>query len=166
MSGGGASPLLAALRLLLLALWLVAGLLVLRATPRRVDAAARSLHGTVGKTAALGAGAVVTGMLLSALLLSTVPAQAALAATAAVVLALAAAKVFGLAALFVVVGRAVAARSRRGSLLFGDPSALALGLLALGLVSLLPGVGPLAWAAASLVGVGLALGTSFGRPAV
>ena len=126
--------------------------------------AARSLKRGVGRVAALGAGAVVTGMLLSALLLATVPAQLALALMAAVVVALAAAKVFGLAALFVVLGRAFASRSRshRGSILFGDPAALSVGLLSLGLVSLLPAVGPLVWAAASLVGVGLALETSFG----
>lgn len=165
LSGEGASPLLAAFRLLLLALWLLAGLLLLRATPRRVDAAARSLPRSLARATALGVGAVLTAMLLSALVLATVPAHAALALMAVVLVALAAAKVFGLAALFVVLGRTLAARSRRGSLLFGDPAALAVGLLVLGIVSLVPGVGAMVWAFASLVGVGLALLTSFGSHA-
>jgi hypothetical protein len=165
LSGDGASPLLAAFRLLLLALWLLAGLLLLRATPRRLDAAARTLPSGLARATALGVGAVVTGMLLSALVLATFPAHAALVLMAVVVVVLAAAKVFGLAALFVVLGRSVAARTRRGSLLFGDPAALAMGLLALGFVSLVPGVGALVWAGASLVGVGLALLTSFGARA-
>lgn len=162
LSGTALSPLLAAFRLLLLALWLVAGLLMLRLSPRRLDAAARSLRGSIGRAAALGAGSVVTGMLLSTLLLATVPAQAALAAMALVVVGLAVAKAFGLAALFVVVGRVAASRARRGSAFFGDPAALAIGLLALGTMSLVPGLGPFLWAGASLVGIGLSLATAFG----
>ena len=47
--------------------------------------------------------------------------------------------------------------ARRGSPLFGDPAALALGLALLGLLSLVPVAGPFVWAVASLLGIGAAL---------
>jgi hypothetical protein len=157
------SPLLLSFRLLLLAGWLAAGLLLLFFGPRRLSAAARFGSGRLLLSTAIGLSAVLTGILLCAFLLAVVPAKPAFLAVALVVLALFGAKVFGLAAVFLLLGRRVARNAARGTLLFGDPSALALGLLVLGVASLVPAAGAVLWSVASLAGIGLALKTSFGR---
>jgi hypothetical protein len=46
------------------------------------------------------------------------------------------------------------------------PAALAIGFVVLGGLSLLPVLGPILWSAASVVAVGLALLSRFGRPAI
>ena len=152
-----ASGLLLAFRLVLLFLWLVLGLLLVRFVPRPVSAAAGFLPGRLATTATLGAAGVLSSLLVSAFLLLVLPAKAGLVVTALLLAILGAAKAFGLAAVFVAVGRRLARGATRGSLLFGDPAALALGLALLGVLSLIPVAGPLVWAIASLLGIGAAL---------
>jgi hypothetical protein len=154
------SGLLLAFRLVLLFLWLVVGLLLLRFLPRPVSTAAGLVPGRLATVAAVGAAAVLSALLVSAFLLLVLPATAGLLLAGLLVSLLAAAKAFGLAAVFVVVGRRLTRGARRGSPLFGDPAALALGLALLGLVSLVPVAGPLVWAVASLLGIGAALVTA------
>jgi hypothetical protein len=71
-----------------------------------------------------------------------------------------AAKIFGMGSLFLLLGqkllRDVAPRRR--------PAALAAGFAALAAVSLVPVAGPLLWSIASIVAVGVALLSRFGRP--
>jgi hypothetical protein len=152
-----ASGLLLAFRLVLLLLWLVIGLLLLRFAPRPVASAADFLPGRLATMAALGTAGVLSSLLVSAFLLLVLPAMAGLVVTALLLAILAVAKTFGLAVVFVAVGRRLAHGSTRGSPLFGDPAALALGLALLGLLSLVPVAGPLVWAIASLLGIGAAL---------
>ncbi len=161
-----ASGLLLAFRLVLLFLWLVIGLLLVRFLPRPVSAAAGFLPGRLATMAALGAAGVLTSLLVSAFLLLVLPAKAGLFVTALLLAILAAAKTFGLAAVFVAVGRRLARGATRGSPLFGDPAALALGLALLGLLSLVPVAGPLVWAVASLLGIGAALVAAARRAAL
>ena len=151
------SPLLLSFRLLLLLAWLVAGLLLLRLSPRPLVRAADAAQGHLGFLGALGATAVLSGALLSAFFLSVLPARAALVLVAAVLAALLAGKIFGLAALFLLIGRRIARGAGRGSPFFGDPAALALGLLSLGTFSLAPVAGVVLWSLASLAAIGLAL---------
>ena len=71
-----------------------------------------------------------------------------------------AAKVFGMGALFLLLGQKLirsVAPARR-------PAALAAGFAALAIVSMLPLVGAVAWSAASVVSVGIALLSRFGTP--
>lgn len=157
------SPLLLSFRLLILLAWLAAGSLLLLFGSRRISSAAAALPGRTPLLALVGASAVLSALLLSVFLLSVFPARASLPLVAVIVFFVAAAKVFGLVALLLVLGRALTKRVRRGALLFGDPAAFSLGLLALGIVSLVPAAGAIAWAAASLIGIGVALLTSFGR---
>lgn len=159
------SPLLLSFRLAILTVWLALGLGLLFAGPRRLSRAAGYVAGRMPFLAAVGTSAVLSALLLSALLLALAPARAAVPLVGLVVVLLLGAKVFGLAALFVVLGRRLARGVPRSSALFGDPAALSLGLLALGLLSLVPAAGAVLWAIASLVGIGLALRTSFGRTA-
>ena len=122
--------------------------------------------------AAASAGAHWQGTLLAgalgvlSLLLATVAALALLPPALSVPIALllgslaVAAKVFGMGALFLLLGqklvRSVAPAKR--------PAALAAGLALLGAVSLLPLVGSVVWSAASVVAVGIAFLTRFGTP--
>ncbi len=160
LSARPASGLLLAFRLVLLLLWLVAGLALLRLLPRPVSTAAGLVPGRLATVAAVGAAAVLSALLVSAFLLLVLPASAGLLLAGLLAALLAAAKVFGLAAVFLVVGRRLNRGARRGSARFGDPAALALGLALLGLLSLLPVAGPLVWAVASLLGIGATLVTA------
>jgi hypothetical protein len=159
---GQVSVLLAAFRLLLLTFWLTGGLALLRWKPRRVQQAAGALPAELATAAGLGVSAVLSGVLLATFFLAALPPPLAILLVAALLALLVAAKLFGLAALFVVAGRRLARGAKRGSPLFGDPAALAVGLLPFGLASLVPAVGPLVWGAVSVVGIGLAVRTAFG----
>jgi hypothetical protein len=71
-----------------------------------------------------------------------------------------AAKVFGMGALFLLLGQKLTrtvAPARR-------PAALAAGFAALAAASLVPFVGGVIWAAASVVAVGVAVASRFGTP--
>lgn len=146
-----------AFRLALLLGWLIVGLALLRLVPRPLTGAAGLVPGRLTAVAAIGAAAVLSALLVSALLLVVLPATVGLFAAGLLVVALALAKAFGIAAVFVALGRRLTRTAARGSLLFGDPAALAVGLALLGSVSLVPVVGPLAWSVASLLGIGTAL---------
>lgn len=161
-----ASGLLLAFRLVLLILWLGAGLLLLRLLPRPIASAAALVPGRLATVAAIGAAAVLSAMLLSAFLLLVLPATAGLALAGLLVALLGLAKAFGLAVVFVAVGRRLTRGARRGSAFFGDPAALSVGLALLGLVSLVPVAGPLVWAVASLLGIGAALVAAARREAL
>jgi hypothetical protein len=116
--------------------------------------------------AAIGAAAVLSAILVSAFLLLVLPATAGLLLTGLLVALLGLAKVLGLAVVFVAVGRRLTRGAQRGSPLFGDPAALAVGLSLLGLLSLVPVAGPLVWAVASLLGIGVALVAASEKDAV
>lgn len=156
------SPLLLSFRLLILTIWLVLGSLLLLFGSRRISSAASSLVASAPLLGVLGTLTVLSSILLSAFFLSVLPARTSLLLVALLVTFLAAAKVFGLVALLLVLGRGLSRNARRGDLFFGDPAAFSLGLLVLGAISLLPGAGAVAWALASLVGIGAALATQFG----
>jgi hypothetical protein len=163
LAAGKTSPLVLSFRLFLLFAWLVVSFALLLLAPRRLLRAADEAPGRLAFLAALGATAVLTAVLLAAFALSVLPARPALAVGGALLAALAAAKIFGLAVVFVALGRRITSGASRGSLLFGDPAALATGLLFLGLLSLLPALGPLVWGLSSLAGIGVALAAAVSR---
>jgi hypothetical protein len=156
-------PFLLSFRLALLVVWLLVSFLLLVLAPRALGAAADGVAGRTAFLGALGATAVLTAVFAGALALSVLPSRLALAAGAVLLLLLLVAKICGLAAVFLALGRRLNAKAPRGSALFGDPAAAALGLLALGAVSLVPVAGTLVWGAASLVGVGLSLAVAASR---
>jgi hypothetical protein len=157
------SPLLLSFRLFLLFLWLVVSLLFLLAAPRTLSRAASGAPPRLAYHAALGATTVLTAVLLAAFLLSVLPARPALSFGVILLVSLVAAKVFGLSALFLVLGRRLARGVGREGLLFGDPAAVALGLVSLGVISLVPVVGPIVWGLASLTGIGVSLAAAITR---
>ena len=77
-------------------------------------------------------------------------------------------KIYGMIAVFHAVGTLVAGiRSRdqlaRRKWLRGDLAMVVIGVLLLGAIRLIPILGPIVWAVASVFGVGVALATKFGR---
>jgi len=151
---------LSGLHLMALSLWLAValGLLWFFASPlsraamfAEEDWSSALLAGALGVlTLFLAAGAAL------ALLPSSLGIPIALASAAVAVVA----KVFGMAALFLLVGQKLlksVAPARR-------PAALAAGFALLGGVSLLPFVGALLWSVISIVAVGVALVSRFGTP--
>lgn len=163
LTRGKSSPLVLSFRLFLLFAWLVVSFGLLFLAPRRLLRAADDVPGRLAFLAALGATAVLTAFFSVAFALSILPARPALAVGATLLAALVAAKIFGLTVVFVALGRRITRGARRGSLLFGDPAALAAGLLLLGLLSLLPVLGPLLWGLSSLAGIGAALAAAVSR---
>jgi hypothetical protein len=159
LAGASVSPLLLSFRLFLLLLWLAVALLLLRAAPRRLGEAVGRVPGRLVLLGAVGTSTVLVGLLVASGLILALPARAGLALAAAVAAILYAAKLWGLAVLFLAAGRRILRGAPRGGVLFGDPAAVTAGLLALGLPSLLPSVGPLLWALASVVAIGVAVRT-------
>ncbi len=77
-------------------------------------------------------------------------------------------KIYGMVAVFHAVGTLVAGSRNRQQLasrkwLRGDVAMVVVGVLILGIIRLIPVVGTLAWSAASIFGIGVALATKFGR---
>lgn len=150
------------LRLVALSAWLLLSLVLLYAFGSPfARAAARAEEDWPGALLA-GALGVLTLFLGATAALALLPASLSVPLAAAFGVVAVAAKVFGMAALFLLLGQKIlknVSPSRR-------PLALAAGFAALGAVSLLPFVGAVVWSAASIVAVGIALLSRFGSPRV
>jgi hypothetical protein len=157
---GGQAFALRGLRVLALAVWLLASLvlLFLFSSPF-ARAAARAERNWSGSLFA-GVLGVLTLFLAAAAALTLLPAFVSVPLSLAIAALAVAAKIFGMGALFLLLGQKMV-RSvdppRR-------PVALTAGFLLLGVVSLVPIVGPLVWSAASVIAVGIALASGFGTP--
>jgi hypothetical protein len=154
------SPLVWALRLFSLAAWLLIAALLLYVFGSPLARAADRAESDWAGALAAGALGVLTIFLAAAATLSLLP--SAIAVPIALVLAAAAvaAKIFGMGALFLLVGQKLLdsfAPARR-------PAALALGFAVVGGISLLPVAGAIVWSAASIVAVGVAFLSRFGSP--
>lgn len=148
------------LRLIALSLWLAVALALLYLFASPLSRAAMSAEEDWSGSLLAGALGVLTLFLAAGAALSLLP--SALAIPIALVSAAIAvgAKVFGMAALFLLLGQKLlksVAPARR-------PAALAAGFVVLGGVSLVPFLGALVWSAASIVAVGVALVSRFGTP--
>jgi hypothetical protein len=157
---GAPSPVVWGLRLLALAAWLAiaVGLLFFLGSSlaRAADRAESDWTGAL----LAGALGVLTIFLGAAATLALLPSPLAVPLTIFFAAAAVAAKVFGMGALFLLLGQKLLANvspARR-------PAALALGFAVLGGVSLLPIAGPILWSAASVVAVGVAFLSRFGAP--
>jgi hypothetical protein len=167
--GTRSRPLLTvAVKLSLLFVWLVATIAVTLASGREVRLASAEVRVSPFHSFALGLVAfmsfVLTAIVCSYLIpfVIGIPLLAALAAFAFLT------KVFGVVAVCHAVGTLVAGSRSREELerrrwLRGDVAMVMVGLLILGAVRMIPVVGTIVWMAASIFGVGTALGTKFGR---
>ncbi len=151
---------LSGLHLLALSLWLAVALALLWLFASPLSRAAMFAEEDWSSALLAGALGVLTMFLAAGAALALLPSSLgipiALASAAVAVVA----KVFGMAALFLLVGQKLlksVAPARR-------PAALAAGFALLGGVSLLPFVGALLWSVISIVAVGIALVSRFGTP--
>jgi hypothetical protein len=154
---------LGGLQLLALAVWLAVALALLWLAPSPLARAAMTAEEDWSSALLAGALGVLTLFLAAGAALALLPAALAIPlalAFAAVAVVAVGAKIFGMAALFLLVGQRLVrsvAPARR-------PVALAAGFALLGAVSLLPFVGAIVWSVASIVAVGIALVSRFGTP--
>ncbi len=151
---------LSGLHLLALSLWLAVALALLWLFASPLARAAMFAEEDWSSALLAGALGVLTMFLAAGAALALLPSSLgipiALASAAVAVVA----KVFGMAALFLLVGQKLlksVSPARR-------PAALAAGFALLGGVSLLPFVGALLWSVISIVAVGVALVSRFGTP--
>jgi hypothetical protein len=150
------------MRLIALSGWLAGSLLLLYLLGAPFARAAMAAESNWTGTLLAGALGVLTLFLAAAASLALFPAALSVPIALALAALAVAAKVFGMGALFLLLGQKLlrdVAPARR-------PAALAIGFVVLGGLSLLPVLGPLLWSAASIVAVGVALLSRFGRPAV
>lgn len=157
---GALSPVQWGLRLLALAAWLAVSVALLFFFGSPLARAADRVESDWKGAFLAGVLGVLTIFLAAAAALSLFPAPLAVPVTILLAGVAVAAKVFGMSALFLLLGQKLSANvspSRR-------PAALALGFAALGGVSVLPIAGPILWSAASVVAVGVAFLSRFGSP--
>jgi hypothetical protein len=150
------------MRLIALSGWLAGSLLLLYLLGAPFARAAMTAESHWTATLLAGALGVLTLFLAAAASLALFPAALSVPIALALAALAVAAKVFGMGALFLLLGQKLmrdVAPARR-------PAALAIGFVVLGGLSLLPVLGPILWSAASVVAVGLALLSRFGRPAI
>lgn len=148
------------LRLLSLAAWLAVALALLYLLGSELPRAAARAEEEMPASLAAGLLSVLTLFLAAAAVLALLPTSLSVPIALAVAALAVAAKIFGMASLFLLLGQkvsgTVSARRR--------PSALAVGFALLAGVSLVPLLGPLVWSAASVLAVGVAFLTRFGSP--
>lgn len=158
-SRAGAS-ILSGLRLVALSVWLAVALALLYFFSSPLSRAAMSAEEDWTGALAAGVLGVLTLFLTAGAALSLLPSAVAIPIALAAAALAVAAKVFGMAALFLLLGQKVlksVAPARR-------PAALAAGFVVLGGLSLVPLLGAVVWSAASIVAVGVALVSRFGTP--
>ncbi len=156
-----AAPVVVGVKLGLLAAWLALALLLLASGGRQMLATAQAVRDEPFAVFVTGLTGVLA-LFLTALLVATLaPAAVSLPLLALVVVASLLLKLWGMVAVFHVVGEWIARRllSRRPRPL----DAACLGLLVLGAFKFLPWAGAVVWWAASFLAAGATLRTKFGR---
>lgn len=157
---GALSPVAWGLRLLALAAWLAIAVALLYFFGSSLARAADRAESDWTGAFLAGSLGVLTIFLAAAATLALLPSPLAVPLTIFFAAAAVAAKVFGMGALFLLLGQKLLANvspARR-------PAAVALGFAVLGGVSLLPVAGPILWSVASVAAVGVAFLSRFGAP--
>ena len=154
------SPIVLGAKVALLCGWLTLCLLLFATASREVIATSESVTADPFRNFLVGLTAVLT-MVLTAIFLTAVGAAVlALPLLFLVVFAALLLKLWGMVAVFHAVGAWLARRFGRSLV---PLSAATLGLVALGVVKLLPWLGIWAWTVATFIGVGASLSTKLGR---
>lgn len=157
-------PLVIGGKLALVTAWLALTLMLLAVSGRELTATAESVLARPLANVLAGLTAVLALLLAAVFFSAFAGALIGVPLLALVVLFALALKLWGTAAVFVAAGRALLTRlpGRRRRRPTALDAAVA-GLLALGLLKLLPWIGAWGWTAVTLLGVGATLDTKFGR---
>jgi hypothetical protein len=168
LEGAAASMTKSAVVLSLLAFWIVTAVAVTLGSGREVRLSSVEVRASALHCFVLGLVAM-TSFVLTAIVFSYlvpyligVPLLAALGVFAILT------KIYGMVAVFHAAGTLLAGSRTRRQLasrkwLRGDLAMTVIGVLLLGLIRLIPVVGPIVWSLASIFGIGVALATKFGR---
>jgi hypothetical protein len=148
------------LRLIALSAWLAVSLALLFVFTSPFARAAAFAEGEWPRTLLAGALGVLTLLLASVSALALLPPPLSVPIVILFGGVAVAAKIFGMGALFLLLGQKLLQSVAPGR----RPAAVAAGLAALGAISLLPLVGSIVWSAASVAAVGIALLSRFGTP--
>jgi hypothetical protein len=159
---GALAPVVWGLRLLALSAWLAVAVALLYFFGSPLARAADRAESNWTGALTAGVLGVLTIFLAAAAALALLPSAVAVPVALALASAAIAAKVFGMGALFLLLGQKLTASFSPGR----RPSALAVGFAVLGGLSLLPVAGPIVWSAASVAAVGVAFVSRFGAPNV
>jgi uncharacterized membrane protein len=152
----------------LLLVWMIAAIVVTLMSGREIRLSSVEIRTSPLHCFALGLVAVTSFMLTAIVFSYLVPYLVGIPLLFALAVFALLTKIYGTIALFHAVGTLVAgARSReqlaRRRWLRGDLAMVVIGVLILGALRLIPVVGTILWAGASIFGIGVALATKFGR---
>ncbi len=168
VEGAAASITSKAIALSLLFLWIIAAILLTLISGREIRFSSVEIRSSALHCFALGLVAftsfVLTAIVFSYLIqyLIGIPLLAALAVFGVLT------KIYGMVAVFHAIGTLVAGAKTREQLtsrkwLRGDLAMVVIGVVILGAIRMIPVIGTLTWSVASIFGIGVALGTRFGR---
>ncbi|MBK5259275.1 MAG: hypothetical protein JJE51_06760 [Thermoanaerobaculia bacterium] len=168
VEGAAASITSKAIALSLLFLWIIAAILLTLLSGREIRLSSVEIRSSALHCFALGLVAftsfVLTAIVFSYLIqyLVGIPLLAALAVFGVLT------KIYGMVAVFHAIGTLVAGAKTREQLtsrkwLRGDLAMVVIGVVILGAIRMIPVIGTLTWSVASIFGIGVALGTRFGR---
>lgn len=152
----------------LLLVWMIAAIVLTLMSGREIRLSSLEVRTSPLHCFALGLVAV-TSFLLTAIVFSyLVPYLIGIPLLFALAVFAVLAKIYGTVAVFHAVGTLVAGARTREQLaqrrwFRGDLAMVVVGVLILGAIRLIPVIGPLLWAGASVFGIGTALATKFGR---
>ena len=168
VEGAAASMTKTAVVLSLLFVWLCAAVIVTLASGREVRFSSAEIRASALHCFVLGLVALTSFVLTAIMFSYLVPYLIGIPLLAALAVFAILTKIYGMVAVFHAVGTLVAAARTREQLsarkwLRGDVAMVVVGVLILGVIRLIPVIGPLAWSAASVFGIGVALATKFGR---
>jgi len=152
----------------LLFVWFVAAIIVTLMSGGDVRFSSSELRISALHCFALGLVALTSFVLTAIVLSYLVPYLIGIPLLAALAVFAILTKIYGMIAVFHAVGSLIAGAKTRHQLasrkwLRGDLAMVVIGVLVLGAVRLIPVVGAMVWALASIFGVGTALATKFGR---
>ena len=167
LAGGLALLQKTAVILSLLFVWLIAAMVVTLISAREIRYSSIELRASALHCFALGLVAL-TSLVLTAIVFSYFPSVIGVPLLIALAVFAIVAKIYGAIAVFHALGTMVAGARSREALdqrrwLRGDLAMVVVGVLILGAIRLIPVVGTIIWALASIFGVGTALATKFGR---
>ena len=154
--------------LVLLAMWMLLAICLTLFSGREIRLSSLEIRANSTHYFALGLVAVTSFVLCAILLTYLIPYLVGAPLLFALAALAVATKVYGTIAVFHAVGSFLTAARTRESMasrrwLRGDLAMVIVGGLVLGALRLIPKVGPILWVCASVFGVGVALGTRFGR---